>query len=66
MATTREQEPTTLRGLDALQAALRRPEIPIYRIGLFGRLQPLDLEAASRVAGQGDHESLFCSLENES
>lgn len=52
---TERHEPTTLlRGMDALQSALQDPGgVPIFRVRLLGRIEPITLREATALAVSG-------------
>jgi hypothetical protein len=57
------QEPvTTLRGLDALQSAMRDPSVPIFR-ERWGRLERIDLHDAAALAAAERHSELLVEVQ---
>jgi len=52
---------TTLRGLDALQIALRDPATPIFRTR-FGKLERIELHDAAALAARERHSELLVEL----
>jgi hypothetical protein len=61
-----EQEPTPRYGLEAFEAAMQDPSVPIFHRSWRGRLQPLGREEAAARAVRGDLDSLYCELPGES
>lgn len=59
---TNTESRTTLRGMDALQSALRDPSIPIFRERLTGRLERVDLRDAAEMASRGRYDRLVVEL----
>ena len=59
-----KQEPVTvLRGMDALQSALRDPSVPIFLVGWGGKaLERISLEEAAAFAARGREHKLLAEV----
>lgn len=54
---------TLLRGMDALQSALRDPGgVPIFRARAFGRIEPITLREATGLAVRGMEHVLLAEV----
>lgn len=56
------QPSTQLRGLYALQSALRDRSVPIFRVSWTGRLTPVSREEAAAIAARGSSNVLLVEL----
>lgn len=59
----RQESVTVLRGMDALQSALRDPSVPIFLVDWGGKaLERISLEEAAAFAARGRERRLLAEI----